>query len=190
MKKQLTQVAEFQKTFGAGVGERPRMIPEQTSKLRFDLLAEENQEYLDAINDGNLTEVADALGDALYILCGTILEHGMQHILEPVFDEIHRSNMSKTDENGKPIINGQNGVKDLTRPMGKVLKSDRYSKPDLKPIVQAGMGKQNAVKAQEVEDQIKALEKMKGNATEFTMKVKYTQRISQLQDELLLLQKN
>ena len=66
-------------------------------------MSEENEEYLEAANNDDIIEVADALGDMLYILCGTIIEHGMQNIIEDVFDEIQRSNMSKLGEDGEPI---------------------------------------------------------------------------------------
>ena len=56
-------------------------------------MAEENQEYLQAAKNNDLVEVADALGDMLYILCGTIIEHGMQDKIEEVFDEIQKSNL-------------------------------------------------------------------------------------------------
>ena len=84
-----------------------------------------NEEYLEAANSNDLVEVADALGDMLYILCGTIIEHGMQHKIEEVFDEIQRSNMSKLDSNGEPIY----------REDGKVLKGPNYFKPDIKTIL-------------------------------------------------------
>ena len=66
-------------------------------------MKEENEEYLEAANKNEIVEVADALGDMLYILCGTIIEHGMQHKIEEVFDEIQRSNMSKLGTDDKPI---------------------------------------------------------------------------------------
>jgi predicted HAD superfamily Cof-like phosphohydrolase len=72
-----------------------------------------------------LVEIADALGDILYIAFGTILRHGLQHKIEEVFDEIHRSNMSKLDKDGKPIF----------REDGKVLKSEFYFKPDIKKVL-------------------------------------------------------
>jgi len=96
-----------------------------TCELRFKLMAEENQEYLHACADRNMIEVADALGDMLYVLAGTILAHGMQDKVIEVFDEIHRSNMSKLDENGKPIY----------REDGKVLKGDNYFKPNISSII-------------------------------------------------------
>ena len=86
---------------------------------------EENKEYLEAANEGDLVEVADALGDMLYILCGTILEHGMQYKIEEVFEEIQRSNMSKLGEDGKPIY----------REDGKVLKGPNYFKPDIEGVM-------------------------------------------------------
>lgn len=93
--------------------------------LRYKLMREENEEYLEAAQNGDLVEVADALGDMLYILCGTILKHGMQDKIEEVFAEIQRSNMSKLDKDGNPIY----------REDGKVLKSDQYFKPDIKTIL-------------------------------------------------------
>jgi predicted HAD superfamily Cof-like phosphohydrolase len=88
-------------------------------------MKEENEEYLEAAKNNDIVEIADALGDQLYILCGTILKHGLQHKIEEVFEEIQRSNMSKLDENGKPIF----------REDGKILKSDRYFKPDIKTVL-------------------------------------------------------
>lgn len=94
-------------------------------QLRYKLMREENEEYLEAAEKGDLVEIADALGDQLYILCGTILRHGLQHKIEEVFAEIQRSNMSKLDENGKPIY----------REDGKVLKSNLYFKPNIQEVL-------------------------------------------------------
>jgi predicted HAD superfamily Cof-like phosphohydrolase len=94
-------------------------------QLRFDLMKEENEEYLEAVQNNDLIEIADALGDMMYILCGTIIEHGLQHKIEDVFDEIQRSNMSKLGENGKPIY----------REDGKVMKGPNYFKPDFSKIL-------------------------------------------------------
>ena len=135
MQKQLAQVATFQRAFGQSIETQPTLIDEEKSSLRFELMKEENEEYLQACFEHNLVEVADALTDQLYILCGTILEHGMQNIIEKCFEEIQRSNMSKLDEVGLPIINGECGVFDETRPLGKILKSDRYSPPNLKQFL-------------------------------------------------------
>ena len=94
-------------------------------ELRHRLMQEENEEYLEAAKEGDLVEVADALGDMLYILCGTILKHGMQDKIEEVFEEIQRSNMSKLDADGNPIY----------REDGKVMKSELYFKPNIKEIL-------------------------------------------------------
>ena len=93
--------------------------------LRFSLMHEENKEYLDAIKNNDMIEVADALGDMLYILCGTIITHGMQDVIDEVFEEIQRSNMSKLGSDGKPIY----------REDGKVLKGPNYFKPDIAKIL-------------------------------------------------------
>ncbi len=127
MKKRLKAVQDFHNAFGLGVEELPiAKLSEQKLKLRFDLMAEENDEYLEAAQNNDLIEVADALGDMLYILCGTILEHGMQHKIEEVFDEIQRSNMSKLDANGEPIY----------REDGKVMKGPNYFKPNISLILE------------------------------------------------------
>lgn len=88
-------------------------------------MEEENTEYLEACKKGDIVEIADALGDQLYILCGTILKHGLQDKIEAVFEEIQWSNMSKLDKDGKPIF----------REDGKILKSDQYSKPNIKKVL-------------------------------------------------------
>ena len=135
MKKQLAHVQQFQEAFSQVINHKPTLVKQELSGLRFDLMKEENEEYLEAVLNKDLTGIADALGDQLYILCGTILTHGMQHIIEAVFDEIQRSNMSKLDENGKPIINGENGVLDGSRPLGKILKSENFTEPNLKQFL-------------------------------------------------------
>tara|TARA_B110000091_G_scaffold110226_1_gene119493 strand:- start:1648 stop:2085 length:438 start_codon:yes stop_codon:yes gene_type:complete len=94
--------------------------------LRHRLMEEENNEYLEAAEAGDLVEIADALGDQLYILCGTILSHGMQIVIEDVFAEIQSSNMSKLGEDGEPIV----------REDGKILKGPNYFKPDISSILE------------------------------------------------------
>jgi predicted HAD superfamily Cof-like phosphohydrolase len=136
MKTQISQVQEFQTAFNQLISNEPTTVSKELSLLRFELMKEENNEYLEAVLENDLVEIADALGDQLYILAGTILTHGMQHIIEPVFNEIHRSNMSKLDASGKPIINGMNGVLDMSRPIGKVIKSKGYSEPNIKQILE------------------------------------------------------
>lgn len=135
MQDLILKVKDFQQTFGQVVNRKPTLVDLELANLRFELMKEENEEYMQAVIDKDVVEVADALGDQLYILIGTILSHGMQDVIVDVFNEIHRSNMSKLDENGNPIINGQNGVLDITRELGKVLKSPRYSKPNFDKIL-------------------------------------------------------
>jgi predicted HAD superfamily Cof-like phosphohydrolase len=126
MQKQIQAVQKFHETFGLGVShEMKASLGTKMNNLRFELMREENEEYLEAVNDNNLVEIADALGDMLYILCGTIVEHGLQHKIEEVFDEIQRSNMSKLGEDGKPIY----------REDGKVLKGPNYFKPNFEEIL-------------------------------------------------------
>ncbi len=126
MKKQLSQVNTFNVTFEVGEAPtEPTLIERKDCVLRHRLMNEENAEYFDACLNRDLVEVADALGDQLYILCGTILAHGMQHVIEDVFKEIHASNMSKLDKDGNPIF----------REDGKVLKGENYFKPDIKNII-------------------------------------------------------
>ncbi|MFC5046486.1 nucleoside triphosphate pyrophosphohydrolase family protein [Aquimarina hainanensis] len=126
MKDKIKAVQDFHTAFKIGYKNEPMAdLGSAKNKLRFDLMREENEEYLEAAEDGDLVEVADALGDMLYILCGTIIEHGLQHKIEEVFDEIQRSNMSKLGEDGEPIY----------REDGKVLKGPNYFKPDIKAIL-------------------------------------------------------
>jgi phosphoribosyl-ATP pyrophosphohydrolase len=126
MQKQLDAVKLFHTTYGLGVSENMKAdLGTQKNNLRFDLMKEENEEYLEAVQNNDIVEIADALGDMLYILCGTILEHGLQHKIEAIFDEIQRSNMSKLGADGKPIY----------REDGKVMKGPNYFKPDFEAIL-------------------------------------------------------
>lgn len=127
MQEEIKKVREFHDCFGIQSNDEPTgTISEKDFVLRFNLMKEENEEYLEACQRGDLTEIADALGDKLYILCGTILKHGLQHKIIEVFEEIHRSNMSKLDENNKPIY----------REDGKILKSEKYFKPNIGGILE------------------------------------------------------
>jgi len=126
MQKQLEAVKTFHTAFGLGVSNEMKAdLGESKNLLRFNLMKEENEEYLEAVSNNDIVEIADALGDMLYILCGTILEHGLQHKIEAVFDEIQRSNMSKLGEDGKPIY----------REDGKVMKGPNYFKPNFTEIL-------------------------------------------------------
>ena len=121
MKKQLNAVKDFHDTFGLNYNDSPTVdLEKKIIELRFNLMKEENDEYIEAARNNDIVEVADALGDMLYILCGTIIEHGMSHIIEDVFDEIQKSNMSKLGADGKPIY----------REDGKVMKGPNYFKPN------------------------------------------------------------
>ena len=127
LKEVIQHVEKFHDSFGIENNYEPKHnLSEADYNLRHKLMAEENEEYLEAAQNNDLVEIADALGDQLYILCGTILKHGLQHKIVEVFEEIQRSNMSKLDENGKAIY----------REDGKVLKSDLYFKPNIKEILE------------------------------------------------------
>jgi predicted HAD superfamily Cof-like phosphohydrolase len=127
LKDTIEAVEEFHNAFGITNNYQPTTeLTEADILLRYKLMREENEEYLEAAQKGDLVEVADALGDMLYILCGTILKHGLQDKMAEVFQEIQRSNMSKLDANGKPIY----------REDGKVMKSELYFKPDIKTILE------------------------------------------------------
>ena len=127
MKNKIEAVKKFHTAYKIGYRESPKAdLGLSKNELRFNLMKEENEEYLEAAQNNDLVEVADALGDMLYILCGTIIEHGMQDKIEEVFNEIQRSNMSKLDANGQPIY----------REDGKVLKGPNYFKPNIAQILE------------------------------------------------------
>lgn len=91
----LSQVAEFHKTFKHPILEQATIPTKERSQLRIDLIAEELGELQEAVNDGNLVEIADALCDLQYVLAGAVLEFGLGAQFKSLFDEVHRSNMSK-----------------------------------------------------------------------------------------------
>ena len=127
MKKNIKMVQEFHEIFGIGVGSDYKLkLNDETIRLRHRLMEEENNEYLDAALKGDFVEVADALGDKLYVLLGTIIEHGMQDVIQDVFEEIHKSNMSKLDVDGRPIY----------REDGKAIKGPNYIPPNVKYILE------------------------------------------------------
>ena len=120
-------VKEFNEAFKIKYSKNQKADPdESTIELRYRLMQEENDEYLEAARKKDLVEIADALGDKLYILCGTILAHGLQDKIVEVFDEIQRSNMSKLSADGTPVI----------REDGKILKGPNYFKPNIKSILE------------------------------------------------------
>ena len=119
-------VEKFHDSFGIKNNYEPTtQLSQNDIQLRFDLLKEENEEYINAAKNGDMVEVADALGDLMYILFGTIMKHGMQNKIVEVFEEIQRSNMSKLGIDGKPIY----------REDGKVLKGPNYFKPNIQTIL-------------------------------------------------------
>lgn len=127
MKDKILAVKEFHKAFKLDYLDKPKAdLGTNKNKLRFNLMKEENEEYFEAANNNDMVEVADALGDMLYILCGTIIEHGMQHKIDEIFSEIQNSNMSKLGADGNPIY----------REDGKVLKGPNYFKPNIKGVLE------------------------------------------------------
>jgi predicted HAD superfamily Cof-like phosphohydrolase len=126
MEKQIAAVEEFHQAYRVPAENSPKAsLSIDIIELRHRLMAEENQEYLEAAKEGDLVEVADALGDMMYILAGTMISHGMQNVIDEVFDEIHRSNMSKLGQDGQPLY----------REDGKVMKGPNYFKPDIQSIL-------------------------------------------------------
>tara|TARA_B100000902_G_scaffold170289_1_gene164782 strand:+ start:161 stop:532 length:372 start_codon:yes stop_codon:yes gene_type:complete len=117
------KVGTFMKTFGQEVKTKPSFSTDKINKLRLDLIEEELTELKEAMNNNDLLEVADALTDILYVTYGAGHAFGIN--LDKCFEEVQNSNMSKLDENGKPIFNEH----------GKVMKGPNYFKPDLSKFV-------------------------------------------------------
>lgn len=143
MEKQLLSVLAFQKGVDAPLPSVPQMLSDERKKLRQRLLQEEVTE-LDVAD--NINDVADAIIDCIYILLGTAHEYGIADRLPQLFDEVHRSNMSKFDENGKAIY----------REDGKVMKPDTYSKPNFKQILERDFSafKENSPMLQDFFDEV------------------------------------
>ena len=118
-----SKVGIFMKTFGQEIKNKPSFSTDKINKLRLDLIKEELSELTDAMNNKDLLEVADALTDILYVTYGAGHAFGID--LDKCFDEVQNSNMSKLDEDGKPIYNEH----------GKVMKGPNYFKPDLSKFV-------------------------------------------------------
>ena len=118
-----TKVGVFMKTFGQDVKNKPSFSTDKINKLRIDLIKEELDELIGAMKNKDLLEVADALTDILYVTYGAGHAFGID--LDKCFDEVQNSNMSKLDENGKPIYNDS----------GKVMKGPNYFKPNLSKFV-------------------------------------------------------
>ncbi len=118
-----SKVGTFMKTFGQEVKIKPSLSTEKINKLRIDLIKEELEELTEAMNNKDLLEIADALTDILYVTYGAGHAFGID--LDKCFEEVQNSNMSKLDENGKPIYNDA----------GKVMKGPNYFKPDLSKFI-------------------------------------------------------
>jgi len=148
----LNQVAEFHRTFKHPVKDKPEIPSKERSALRVSLLAEELKELVQAIEDNDLVEVADALCDLQYVLSGAILEFGLGEKFKDLFDEVHRSNMSKACKSQDEAIETMNhyetvkDCKSYTKEEGelflvyrtsdnKTLKSINYSPAKLDSIL-------------------------------------------------------
>lgn len=124
MEKQLEQVQEFHEKFLQDMNSTPELLSIEESRLRFKLMEEENIEYLDAAKNEDIVEILDACADQLYILCGTILKHGLQDMIIPAFNLVHANNMAKLGPDGKPIF----------REDGKIIKPEGFEKVELKTL--------------------------------------------------------
>lgn len=134
MIRQIQMVQDFHKAFGLTTSTEPTYPNMDIAGLRVQLHEEECKEVtaeLKTLAPKNMDKIAKELVDLLYVVYGTIVTYGLQDKIEEVFSEIHRANMSKLGKDGKAIINGENGVLDTTRPMGKVLKSENYKPADV-----------------------------------------------------------
>ena len=117
------KVKIFMETFGQEIKNKPSFSTEKINKLRYDLIKEELDELQVALNNKDILEVADALTDILYVAYGAGHAFGID--LDKCFEEVQNSNMSKLDDNGKPIYNES----------GKVMKGPKYFKPNLKKFL-------------------------------------------------------
>ena len=124
MRFECDMLEEFNEAFEIPHSYSPTVGEEDLGELRIRLLEEEVEEYAEAVRNGDLLEILDALGDIAYILAGSVLNHGLQFVIDDAFKEIHRSNMAK-------LVNG----KVLKRADGKVAKPDDWTPPDLKQFL-------------------------------------------------------
>lgn len=148
----LNSVAKFHDTFNLPIENQPIIPSEKRCELRISLLQEELNELKDAIHDNDLVEVADALADLQYVLSGAILEFGLAESFKSIFDEVQRSNMSKTCKSMDEAIKTQNHYKETKGVLSeivekngeylvyrdgdrKVLKSVAYSPADIKSTI-------------------------------------------------------
>ena len=120
----IASLLEFNNAFEIPKIENPGIGSEELIELRIKLLQEEVAEYAEAARGGDLVEVLDALADIAYILAGTVINHGMQHVFDDAFAEVHRSNMAK-------LVDG----KVLRREDGKVMKPENWQPPNLSQFI-------------------------------------------------------
>lgn len=125
LKEILSKVAEFQNATDQLVSHEPTLCKDSICKLRFDLMEEENVEYLAACNEADLLEVLDACVDQLYILAGTINSHGLQNVIGEAFERVHLNNLQKVGPDGKVLRN----------PDGKILKPQGFVPVDLSDLI-------------------------------------------------------
>ena len=116
-------VLEFHKIYGLPIGEKPELPDDETRDMRRSLIFEEMIEYIDAEDNDDIVEIADALADMVYVCIGACITYGIP--FDAVFREVQRSNMSKLDEHGMPIY----------RDDGKVLKGPNFTEPNIKDIL-------------------------------------------------------
>lgn len=121
----LEKVAEFQKATDQPVADSPSVGDDKNNMLRYQLMNEENREYLTASLQYDKVEILDAVVDMLYILAGTINQHGMQGVIEEAFNRVHANNITKVGADGKVLRN----------PDGKILKPENFVPVDLSDLV-------------------------------------------------------
>ncbi|UVK59262.1 MazG-like nucleotide pyrophosphohydrolase [Microbacterium phage Quartz] len=143
MNKMQQQVLEFQRAMELPVGHRARAVPEDQKAVRHELIREELEEFLVALQTDDMVEQADALIDILYVAFGGLVVMGID--AEVLFDEVHRSNMSKFGEDGKPIIAGPNDPDGIFE--GRVKKGPNYFRPNIRALLAHGVADQDLAKA-------------------------------------------
>ena len=117
-------LTEFNKAFSVPVNKKPTLISNEEFKLKINLIKEELSEYEDACSEQDITEVCDAIVDLAYVMYGMVVQHGLSDVFDDMFEEVHKSNMSKL-ENGRV----------LTRSDGKIMKGSEYFRPDLNQFI-------------------------------------------------------
>lgn len=127
-KSTLEQVREFHETYGLPVESAPNITDQKTNDLRINLIAEELEELQEALKNNDIVETLDALIDLQYVLDGAFLSFGLHDVKEIAFAEVHRSNMSKLGEDGKPIRRESDG---------KVMKGPNYFVPDMSQFIKS-----------------------------------------------------